>query len=90
VDLKLTTDRDEQLRTLTEIMREDTRGETGWQRLGKLLLKLGQFGNAEELYYRLLEQTSHENEKAFYYNQLGNIKNNRSCWKRSKRKTSKR
>ena len=74
VDLKLTADDDQQLRTLTERIREEVVGETGWKRLGQLLVKLSQFDKAEELYNVLLEQTSDEGEKAIYYNQLGYIK----------------
>jgi tetratricopeptide (TPR) repeat protein len=74
VELKLTADNDEQLRTLTEHIRKETSGETGWKRLGRLLIKLKQFDKAEELYTILLEQTLDEGEKAQYYNNLGCIK----------------
>ncbi len=47
--------------------------ETGWQRLGLPLAKIGQFDKAEELYNVLLEQTF--DEEALYYNQLGYIQN---------------
>jgi tetratricopeptide (TPR) repeat protein len=77
VELKLTADNDEQLCTLTERMRKDGSGKTGWQRLGQLLFKLSQFDKAEELYKVLLEKTSNEGEKADYYNQLGYIKDDR-------------
>ncbi|CAF1340898.1 unnamed protein product [Adineta steineri] len=73
VELQLTTDDDQQLRLLTDRIRKETDGNTGWERLGKLLLKIGQFNKAEELYNVLLEQTSNEVEKALYYNQLGII-----------------
>jgi tetratricopeptide (TPR) repeat protein len=71
VKLKLTSDDDQQLRTLTEHIRQETNGETNWDRLGKLLLKIGQFDNAEALYKLLLDQTSDENEKGLYYNNCG-------------------
>ncbi|CAF3676941.1 unnamed protein product [Adineta steineri] len=74
VELELTSDDDEQLRSLTDRIREEAGGSTGWKRLGKLLLKIGQFNKAEELYNVLLEQTSDESEKALYYNQLGVVK----------------
>jgi tetratricopeptide (TPR) repeat protein len=74
VDLKLTADDDEQLRTLAKRMREETSDSTGWKRLGRLLIKLNQFDKAEELYKVLLEQTTSEVEKAIYYNQLGCVK----------------
>ncbi|CAF4169998.1 unnamed protein product, partial [Adineta steineri] len=72
VELQLTPDDDQQLQLLTNRIHEETDG-TGWQRLGKLLIKTGRFDTAEELYNVLLEQTSDESEKAFYYSQLGNV-----------------
>ncbi|CAF4188889.1 unnamed protein product, partial [Adineta steineri] len=63
VELQLTSDDDQQLRLLTDRIREEA-GDIGWQRLGDLLLKIGQFNKAEELYNVLLEQTSGEDEKA--------------------------
>ncbi|CAF1055478.1 unnamed protein product [Adineta steineri] len=75
VELQLTADDDQQLRALTDRIREEA-GGTGWQRLGNLLLKIGQFNKAEKLYNALLEQTSDESETAYYYNQLGFIHSN--------------
>jgi tetratricopeptide (TPR) repeat protein len=83
VELKLTTDDDEQLRTLTESIREETPGETGWKRLGQLLLKLSQFLKAEELYKVLIERTSDEGETALYYHQLGYIKDHQGDYKKA-------
>jgi tetratricopeptide (TPR) repeat protein len=83
VQLKLTADDDEQLRTLTERMREETPGDTGWKRLGQLLLKINQFDKAEELYKFLLEQILDEDEKAFYYNQLGYVKDNQGDYEKA-------
>ncbi len=74
VDLRFTADDDQQLHILTERIRKGVTGETGWRRLGQLLIKLDQLNKAEELYNVLLEQTSDESEKALYYNQLGFIK----------------
>ena len=75
VELQLTSDEDPQLCALTERIRKETLG-TGWQRLGHLLLKIGQFNKAEELYKVLLEQTTDESEKAHYYHQLGSANDN--------------
>jgi tetratricopeptide (TPR) repeat protein len=58
----------------TESMREETRGLTGWNRLGQLLIKLGQFNKAEELYEILLKQTANEGEKAGLYHMSGVVK----------------
>ncbi|CAF0940232.1 unnamed protein product [Adineta steineri] len=71
VELQLTSDDDQQLRLLTDRIREEAVDSTGWKRLGKLLLKIGQFNKAEELYNVLLRQTTDESEKAIYYHQLG-------------------
>ncbi|CAF0951520.1 unnamed protein product [Adineta steineri] len=72
VELQLTSDDDQQLRLLTDRIRKEV-GGTGWQRLGDLLLKIGQLNKAEELYNVLLEQTSDKGEKAIYYNQIGYV-----------------
>ncbi|CAF1410984.1 unnamed protein product [Adineta steineri] len=78
VKLKLTADDDEQLRQLTECISKEVGGDTGWERLGNLLLKTGHFDKAEELYKLLLEQPSNESDKASYYNNLGGVKKNQS------------
>jgi tetratricopeptide (TPR) repeat protein len=71
VDLTLTDDNDPQLQALTEQMREETREWTGWFRLGQLMIKLGQFNKAEELYEILLQQTTNEGEKEHLFYHLG-------------------
>ncbi|CAF1095996.1 unnamed protein product [Adineta steineri] len=73
VELQLTSDDDQQLRLLTDRIREEADGSTGWQRLGKLLYRIGQFNKAEELYNVLLEERSNDGGKVLYYNQLGAI-----------------
>ncbi|CAF4160025.1 unnamed protein product [Adineta steineri] len=74
VELQLTSDDDQQLRVLTDRIRKEAGGDTGWERLGSLLLKIGQFNKAEELYNVLIEQASHEDQKQYYYSQLGSVK----------------
>jgi tetratricopeptide (TPR) repeat protein len=83
VELTLTSDDDVQLRMLTEHIRTEAGAGTGWQRIGQLLLKISQFDKAEELYTVLLEQTSDDGEKAFYYNQLGLVKNNQGDYEKA-------
>ncbi|CAF1463080.1 unnamed protein product [Adineta steineri] len=73
VELQLTSDDDQQLRLLTDQIRKEAGGDSGWQGLGKLLVKIGRFNKAEELFNVLLEQTSNEGEKAIYYIQLGSV-----------------
>ncbi|CAF0843310.1 unnamed protein product [Adineta steineri] len=82
VELQLTSDDDQQLRLLTDRIREETNG-TGWQRLSNLLLQIGQFDKAKELYNVLLEQTSYEGEKAPYYNQLGGVHMNQGDYEKA-------
>ncbi|CAF5061378.1 unnamed protein product, partial [Rotaria sp. Silwood1] len=73
VDLQLTSDDDPQLRELTDFIRKEVSG-TGWRRMGKLLLQIGQFDKAEELYMALLEQASDDSDRAHVYHQLGWLK----------------
>jgi tetratricopeptide (TPR) repeat protein len=83
VNLKLTADDDQELRTLTERIRKEVVGETGWQRLGQLLVTLSQLEKAEELYNVLLEQTSDPSEKATDYNNLGYIKDHQGDYEKA-------
>ena len=83
VDLKQTADDDAQLRTLTERIRKEAEGATGWERMGKLLLNIGQFDKAEQFYKVLLERTSSHDEKAHYYNQLGYVKDEQGDYKKA-------
>ncbi|CAF1565532.1 unnamed protein product, partial [Adineta steineri] len=77
VNLALTNNNDEDLRALTDRIRQETfPNSTGWYRLGELLIKMGQFTKAQEVYEVLLNQTTNESEKAPIYYQLGCIKFN--------------
>ena len=74
VDLDSTADDDEMLAKLTDYMRVETRGSNGWYRLGRLLIKLGQFRKAEQLYSTLLESELSDEKKASLYQLLGHTK----------------
>ncbi|CAF3302629.1 unnamed protein product [Rotaria socialis] len=74
VDLTLTSDDDKQLRELTEFIRKEAEGSTGWPRLGNLLLAIGHFHKAEELYTTLLQKLSDDCTRANIYNNLGLVK----------------
>lgn len=74
VKLTTTNDDDEQLKILTEKLREETEGSTEVHRLGQLLIKLGEFDKVEQLYKVLLSLTSDDDDKAFICGQLGWIK----------------
>jgi tetratricopeptide (TPR) repeat protein len=77
VDLLLTSDNDPELRALTDSMREGIFPHLkGWQRLGNLLIQLGQFNKAQQVCEVLLDQVSNEREKADTYHMLGLIKEN--------------
>ncbi|CAF1330574.1 unnamed protein product, partial [Rotaria magnacalcarata] len=73
VQLTITDDNDPQLSTLTNRIREEI-GGTGWHRMGKLMLQVGHFDQAEELYQELLKNASTDSERALIYHQLGYLK----------------
>jgi Tfp pilus assembly protein PilF len=82
VELTLTSDNDKDLRQLTDRIREETFPDNeGWFRLGLVLLKMGQFDKAEQVYEILLEQTTEEREKSPIYHQLGSIKDDQGEYK---------
>ena len=81
VRLTLTADDDPQLRRLTERMDEEVQGSKGWERIGRLLISVGQMDRAEELYMTLLEQASGESDRSYYNHQLGYVKNAQGDYK---------
>ena len=74
-DIKLTADNDNELNALTKRMREETQGTTGRDRMGRLLLKLGEINKAELIYRELLDLSSDDSEKSIFYRRLGLVKN---------------
>ncbi|CAF1395930.1 unnamed protein product [Rotaria sordida] len=77
VQLTLTGDNDPQLAALTKTIQKDLYGSTGWHRLGQLMLKVGHFNQAEELYNELLKNASSDSDRAHIYHQLGFLKGNK-------------
>jgi tetratricopeptide (TPR) repeat protein len=75
VQLTLTADDDEELRLLTSQIDEEVSNTTGWGRLGRLLIQVGQVNKAEELYLSLLENTSIQSDLNHYNHMMGIIKN---------------
>ncbi|CAF3880159.1 unnamed protein product [Rotaria sp. Silwood1] len=73
VQLTLTADNDPQLAALTQCIRKEVDG-TGWNRIGQLMLKVGQFDQAEELYKDLFNNSSNDTDREYIYHQLGNVK----------------
>jgi tetratricopeptide (TPR) repeat protein len=77
VNLTLTGDNDQDLRVLTDRIREESFPHAeGWYRLGQVLIKMGQSDKAQEVYEVLLDQRTNEREKGPIYHQLGRVKNN--------------
>ncbi|CAF0897623.1 unnamed protein product [Adineta steineri] len=75
VDLTSTCDTDPQLYALTKRIQEETASDySGWYRLGQLMIQLGQFDKANELYEKLLTQTTDSSEQGHLYYQLGSVK----------------
>ncbi|CAF1400381.1 unnamed protein product, partial [Rotaria magnacalcarata] len=74
VQLAITDDNDPQLSTLTNRIKEEVQGPTGWRRMGKLMLKVGHFNQAEELYQELLKNASTDSDRVLIYHQLGWLK----------------
>jgi tetratricopeptide (TPR) repeat protein len=76
VDLILTGDNDQELQMLTKHIRREIDGDTGFQRLGALMLEIGHYDKALELYETLLS-TAHphtdEQKISSMHNQLGAI-----------------
>ncbi|CAF1432133.1 unnamed protein product, partial [Rotaria magnacalcarata] len=74
VQLIITDDNDPQLSTLTNRIKEEVQGSTGWYRMGQLMLKVGHLDQAEELYQELLKNASSDSERAHIYHHLGYLK----------------
>jgi tetratricopeptide (TPR) repeat protein len=75
VNLTLTSDRDPLLKRLTDHMQTSLGDGNGWRRLGQLMIKMGQFDKALEIYKILLKTVDLDNkaENAFLHNQLGYV-----------------
>ncbi|CAF2156113.1 unnamed protein product [Rotaria magnacalcarata] len=74
VQLTITDDNDPQLSTLTNRIKNEVQGTNGWHRMGKLMLKVGHFNQAEELYQELLKKASTDSDRAFIFHRLGCLK----------------
>ena len=74
VQLSLLDDNDPQLAGLMNCMNEELCGSTGWHRLTDLMMKVGHFHQAEELYNQSLENASNDDDRVYIYHQLGELK----------------
>jgi uncharacterized protein HemY len=64
VNLTLTSDNEEDFRVLSKRMQEEIESNSReWYILGKLLLKMGQFDKAEQVYEVLLDQGTNDIDK---------------------------
>ncbi|CAF5067800.1 unnamed protein product, partial [Rotaria sp. Silwood1] len=81
VQLALTGDNDPQLASLTQFIQKDIRGSTGWHRLGDLMLQVGHYNQAEELYKELLKNSSSDGDRAHIYHMLGMLKSQQGQYK---------
>jgi len=78
VNLTLVHENNSQLHVLTERLREETLPQTeGWYRLGILLITLGQFDKAEQVFHIMFDQTMDQDAVTKIYGMymLGMIKN---------------
>jgi tetratricopeptide (TPR) repeat protein len=73
VTLTLTSDSDPMLTDLMEYIRVEIQGSTDIHRMGQLMIKMGQFDRAQQIYHRLMGQTSDDEyeEIAHLNHQLG-------------------
>ena len=85
VQLTLTKDDDPYLRILTERFHEEIRGSSGLDRIGRILLQVGELDKAEELYQSLLVQTPKQTTAALYNQQLGWIKKSQGDYRQALR-----
>ncbi len=75
VELTLTNDNDQQLRILTEHIRTEDSLGSGWKRLGDLMVRIGEYDKAEEIYQIIHNSTSEGDDiRAVLYIELGSVK----------------
>ena len=92
VNLTLNSDAaDQELQQLTQSLRKDVSSGTGWHQLAQVLLKTGNYDDAEEIYQILMEQATSGNDEtgiAFLYHQLARVKSGQRRISRSPRYVS--
>ncbi|CAF4730814.1 unnamed protein product, partial [Rotaria sp. Silwood2] len=76
VNLTLVGNQDHDFSKLTAHLRGKISGETGWARLGHILITLGEPAKAEHLYQILLEKASTDKQRSEYNLQLGTVYHN--------------
>ena len=81
LQLILANGNDPQLTRFIQRMHEEVQGN-GWHQKGHLMLKVGYFNGAEQLYMKLLNNTSDEQNRLVYFNRLGWAKMNKRNMKK--------
>ncbi|CAM4818108.1 unnamed protein product [Rotaria magnacalcarata] len=81
VHLTLTDTNDPELAALTSRIREELCGSTPLQRLGHLMIKVGDFNQAEEFYNELLEKASNDSDRAHIYHPIGSVRKHQGQYK---------
>ena len=71
VHLTLVGENDQEMDELTQYVRKEMGSSTGWSRLGKILINIGQSGKAEKTYQMLLDKASTDTERDRYISCLG-------------------
>lgn len=81
VALSLTKEDDMKLSTFMKQFDDGSQVSNGCERLGQLLVDVGQLDKVQELYNALLEQTSNTHDRGRYYHLLGSIRNDQGDYK---------
>jgi len=86
VKLKSVSDTDLQMTRLIEQIRREIGGGSAINRLGQLMITVGELKKAEDVYELLLDSTSKDDEKALarIYNQMGYIKDKQGDYSKAK------
>ncbi|CAF4361099.1 unnamed protein product, partial [Rotaria sp. Silwood2] len=85
IELSLTSNDDEDIRRISEYIRQATQGSTGWDRFGRLLLIMGHFNKAEEVFQMLIQNSAKNDVKGlgYRYHQMGLVKKNTNFYKKA-------
>ena len=71
IDLIQTKDNDQQLNQLTQTIRNDIHGSNQWDKLANILVKLGKYDKADQLYLILLQKAKNDREKNSFMSSTG-------------------
>ncbi|CAF2895149.1 unnamed protein product [Rotaria sp. Silwood2] len=81
IQLAFTDDNDPQLGDLMKCIRDETQETTEWHRIGKLMLRMGHFKQAEEFCNQLLNNSSSDSDTESIYHMLGGMKHTKGEYK---------